>query len=114
MNPFNTDKVNPHLMSLVFSLAQAAMVQLGKISNPGTGQVAKDLDAAKMSIDLLLMLRDKTKGNLTPEEEKIITGTLTDLELNYADEASKGEPPPAAAPAVEETKPKDQKIFPGK
>lgn len=112
-NPFNTKEVNPHFLSLMFSLAQAAMSQMGKMSNPQTGQVDRDLDGAKMSIDLLLMLRDKTKGNLTADEEKILTGTLADLELNYADEAKK-EGSPIIMPAAEAAKPSDQKIFPGK
>ena len=104
MRPFDTNNANPHLISLIFSLAQTAMAQMGKLAHPATGKVERDLDGAKVSIDLLIMLRDKTKGNLTPEEEKLLTGTLTDLELNYADESGKEEPPEK----------KEQKIFPGK
>lgn len=89
MNPFSKENVDPHWMSLVFSLSQAAMAQMGKVSNPATGKLDRDLDSAKVSIDLLRMLRDKTKGNLTDEEARILTTLLTDLELNYADEAAK-------------------------
>ena len=48
-----------------------------------------DLDSAKVSIDLLRMIKNKTEGNLTSQEEKLMLTTLTDLELNYADEVAK-------------------------
>ncbi len=70
-------------------LAQAAWQQLGKVANPMTGKIEKDLTHAQMSIDMLRMLKDKTKGNLQPEEEKILSNAVCDLELNYADEVDK-------------------------
>ena len=93
-----------HFLTLTMMLAQAAWQQLGKVVNPITGKIERDLNHAEMSIDMLRMLRDKTKGNLQPEEEKIITNAVCDLELNYADEVEKSakEQKAPETPAVEQ------------
>lgn len=83
--------VNPHFISLVMMLASAAWQQLGKVPNPVDGKIEKEVEHAQITIDLLVMLRDKTKGNLTPDEEKLISNTISDLQLNYADEVTKGQ-----------------------
>ena len=72
-----------HYISL---LAGTAMQHLGKIANPLTGKVEKDLEAAKATIDLLALLKEKTRGNLSQEEEHLLSGALADLQLNYVDE----------------------------
>jgi hypothetical protein len=82
-------KVNPHFISLIMMLGSAAWQQLGKVPNPMTGKVEKEIANAQITIDLMAMLRDKTKGNLMPDEERLLTNTLSDLQLNYADEVSK-------------------------
>ncbi len=84
-------KLNMHFMSLVLSLSQAAMQQMGKITNPFTGKIERNLEQAKVTIDMLEMLKEKTKGNLVEEENKLIGDTLATLQLNYVDEAKKGE-----------------------
>ncbi len=78
-----------YFVNLVISLSQAAMQQLGKIANPLTGKVERNLDQAKLTIDMLEMLKEKTKGNLTKEEEKMIKEILANLQLNYVDEIDK-------------------------
>ncbi|MBI5574108.1 MAG: DUF1844 domain-containing protein [Elusimicrobia bacterium] len=83
------EKVNEYFLSLVFSLSAAAMQQMGKISNPITNKIEKNLEQAKVSIDIIEMLVEKTKGNLTVEENKFITSTLSDLQLNFVDELDK-------------------------
>ncbi len=83
------DELNYQFVSLVFSLQQAAMAQLGKIANPATGKMEKNLIQAKATIDMLEMLKEKSKGNLTDTEQKIILNTLDNLYLNYADEVEK-------------------------
>lgn len=85
----NQDIPNFHFMSLVYSLSQTIMSQLGKIANPVTGKVDVNLTQAKATIDMLDMIKEKTKGNLTDSEEKMILTTLQNLYLNYADEAKK-------------------------
>ena len=72
-------------------MTNAAMQQLGKIMNPVTGKMEKSLEAAKATIDLISMLKEKTKGNLTKEEEQVISSALANLQLNYADEVNRPE-----------------------
>ncbi|MHB9154499.1 MAG: DUF1844 domain-containing protein [Endomicrobiales bacterium] len=81
--------VNPHFVSLVMMLASACWQQLGKVPSPVTGKLEKEISHAQITIDLLAMLRDKTKGNLSAEEERLLANTVSDLQLNYADEATK-------------------------
>ena len=83
------EELNYQFVSLIFSLQQAAMVQLGKIANPATGKMEKNLVQAKATIDMLEMLKEKSKGNLSDTEQKIILNTLDNLYLNYADEVEK-------------------------
>ncbi|MDR1533806.1 MAG: DUF1844 domain-containing protein [Planctomycetota bacterium] len=83
-----------------------ALIQLGKIANPATGETRRDLPAAKYSIDMLGIIQEKTKGNLAPDEEENLAGILRDLRLAYveADRREK-EPPPAAPPAGQASEP---------
>ncbi|MFC2061438.1 DUF1844 domain-containing protein [Elusimicrobiota bacterium] len=89
------DKVNPEeqidisFFNIVISLSQAALVGMGKISNPQNGNIEKHMELARINIDILQMLKDKTKGNLTKKETEVITDTLTNLHLTFADEAKK-------------------------
>jgi hypothetical protein len=68
---------------LVLSLSHAAMMHLGQIPDPNTGQPQMDRDLARHTIDTLGMLKDKTKGNLSPEEQRLIDHALTELRLAY-------------------------------
>lgn len=74
-------------IGLVSMLSQGVLQHLGKLADPVSGEVQKNLDAAKSAIDLLMMLNDKTKGNLTSDEERFLSTTLTHLQLNYVEEA---------------------------
>jgi hypothetical protein len=56
--------------------------------NPVTNTIERNLEQAKQSIDMLEMLRDKTKGNLSPETERMLQQFLSDLRLNYVDEVN--------------------------
>jgi len=64
-------------------------MQLGKFAHPETGVAERDLDSARMTIDTLQMLRSKTQGNLSREEESLFDQILAELKLNYVDEAGK-------------------------
>ena len=83
-------KLNMLFMSLVLSLSQAAMQHMGKVVNPLTGKIDRNLEQAKVTVDMLEMLKEKTEGNVVKEEEKLISETLATLQLNYVDEAKKG------------------------
>ena len=76
-------------MSLVIMLSSAAMQQLGKIVNPLTGKAEVNLEAARSTIDVLLMLNAKTKGNLDADEDRLLKQTLSTLQLNYVETAEK-------------------------
>lgn len=69
--------------SFIFSLSTSALIQLGEIQDPFTQETVKNLPLAKQTIDLIGMLGKKTKGNLTPEEEKVIEYVLYDLKMRY-------------------------------
>ena len=73
-------------LGLVHSFQAAAMQQMGKIMNPFTQQVERDLKQARLSIDMLEMLQERTSGNLTGEESRFLTHVLTELRLNYVAE----------------------------
>jgi len=86
-------ELNQHLFSLISMFASACWQQLGKIPSQVDGKINRDLKSAQVTIDMLLMLRDKTKGNLTKTEEKLLEDTISNLQMNYADEAAKGDTP---------------------
>ncbi len=75
-------------MMLVQQHEQIGMMGLGKLKNPATDKVERDLGSAKYAIDTLEMLRQYTQGNLPDDVSKYLDQTLTNLRLNYVDEAS--------------------------
>ena len=78
------DNKNTQLfMGLCSSLVTQAWMQLGKIKNPMTDKVETDLDAASLTIDMLGMLKDKTKSNISDDESKIIDQSINELRMNY-------------------------------
>ena len=69
----------------IASLGFQAMIFLGEMPNPITNQVEKNLKQAKFLIDTLVILRDKTKGNLSKEEDDLLNGSIYELQLRYVD-----------------------------
>ncbi len=69
--------------TFMMSLASSAYCSMGLVPNPITNKVDKNLRAAKQQIDLIEMLKDKTKGNLEKEEEKLLESILYQLHLSY-------------------------------
>jgi len=76
-------------MQLVLQNQQLAMMSMGKLKNPVTDKIDRNLEFAKMSIDTLDMIVAKTKGNLSEYEDKFLNEVIKDLKLNYVDEVSK-------------------------
>jgi hypothetical protein len=76
-------------MQLIIQNQQIAMMSMGKIKNPVTDRIERNLEHAKIYIDSLDMLLAKTKGNLSEYEEKFLIETLKDLKLNYVDEVDR-------------------------
>jgi hypothetical protein len=69
----------------VMSLASSVLMHLGEIENPETRERGGNLPLAKQTIDILGMLRDKTRGNLTQEEAHLLDNLLYDLRMKYVD-----------------------------
>ena len=88
-NPPGTDETQMPAIdfaTFVISLNSSALVQLGILEEPGTGQKTKNLPLAKQTIDVLVMLEEKTKGNLNRDEENILKSILYDLRMLYVKE----------------------------
>ncbi|GAB4297620.1 MAG: hypothetical protein Kow0098_22000 [Ignavibacteriaceae bacterium] len=76
-------------LQLVLQNQQMALMSMGKIKNPLTGGTDKNLEMAKITIDTLDMLSEKTKGNLSEYEEKFLSEVLRELKLHYVAETDK-------------------------
>ena len=73
----------PSFELMVTNFAIQALIAMGEIANPVTRRQQRDLDQAKHAIDLLGVLEEKTKGNLTEDEKRHLDGTLYDLRMRY-------------------------------
>ena len=69
--------------TLIFSLSSSALFHLGEAVDPQAGEKNKDLPLAKHTIDTISMLKEKTEGNLTEEEQKFMESVLADLKWRY-------------------------------
>jgi hypothetical protein len=69
--------------TFVMSMASSVLVHLGEISHPEAPGDHKNLALAKQTLDILSMLREKTRGNLTNEEEQLLQNLLYDLRMKY-------------------------------
>ncbi len=85
---------------LVLQQSNLALMFLGRLAHPETGQASTDLDAARVIIDTLEMLQRKTQGNLQPPEDQLLRQTLMTLQLSYVEAMESPAPPPAAAQAA--------------
>jgi PIN domain nuclease of toxin-antitoxin system len=74
---------------LLSSFEMAALQQMGKIKSPLTDKLEKDLQQAQISIDIIDMVKEKTKGNLSEDESKFLERMIAQLKLNYVDEMEK-------------------------
>jgi hypothetical protein len=84
------EKNDQLLMQLIYMFHTSAMQGLGKIADPN-GQVIRNLEYVSQTIDLMNMLKVKTKGNTTDEIDELLEGMLSELGLNYVDEKAKPE-----------------------
>ncbi|MBU3947979.1 MAG: DUF1844 domain-containing protein [Proteobacteria bacterium] len=72
--------------TFIMSLNASALMNLGLFENPATGEKEKNHDLAKQTIDILSMLEEKTKGNLSKDEERMLRSILYDLRIIYVKE----------------------------
>jgi heme-binding NEAT domain protein len=83
----NAEKdINPYLVNLIVSHEAAAMQFMGKTTG-ADGKVERNLEMARFAIDTLQAIQEKTQGNLTVDEKKLLDHALYQLRLNYVDEA---------------------------
>ena len=94
---------------LVNTFVQSAWISLGKVKNPVSDELERNLDQASYYIDLLDMLQTKMKGNLSEWEEQYILHSLSELKLNFIDEKKKKESEPDNGSSKKEEKPKVEK-----
>ena len=94
---------------LVNTFVQSAWISLGKVKNPVSDELERNLDQASYYIDLLDMLQTKMKGNLSEWEEQYILHSLSELKLNFIDEKKKKESEPDSGSSEKEEKPKAEK-----
>ena len=73
--------------TFIFSLNSSALLNLGVIEDPGTGQKTKNLPLAKQTIDILGLLEEKTQGNLTDDEASMLKNILYELRMLYVKES---------------------------
>ncbi|UCD86170.1 MAG: DUF1844 domain-containing protein [Deltaproteobacteria bacterium] len=73
--------------NFILSLSTSVLIHLGEIPDPLSNQKQKNLPFAKQTIDILEILKDKTKGNLEKEEERLLDNLLYDLRMKYVQEA---------------------------
>lgn len=83
MTNANKKTVEASFMQFINGFAIQILVHLGKMSNPMTNATSVDLPNAKYSIDILGVLQEKTKGNLTSEEEEYLSILLRDMRMEY-------------------------------
>jgi len=81
---YQLPKIN--FATFIFSLNSSALVHLGALEDPATGKKNKNLGVAKQTIDIIGMLQEKTKGNLTEDEENMLKNILYDLRILYIKE----------------------------
>src|SRR5256885_2293736 len=100
-------ELSQRFIEFVMMHAQNAALFLGQIPNPKTGEGEVNLELAKMFIDQLSMIQEKTRGNLTSEEAAVLRNTLSNLQMVYVEVAQKsGEAP---APSPEPSAPPEQR-----
>jgi Domain of unknown function (DUF1844) len=97
-------ELTQRFIEFVVMHAQNAALFLGQIPNPKTGQGEVNLDLARMFIDQLAMIQEKTRGNLTSEEAKVLSNALSNLQMAYV-EVAREQPQGAVQPESPESAP---------
>ncbi len=101
MNQNELTKHDHVLLGLVFSLQAGAMQQLGKVTDPVSGELARDLDSARTTIDILEMLKVKCRSETPEPVLQVLDTAVMELQMNYLDEMKKDRAAAAREPAEE-------------
>jgi len=108
-------ELSQRFIEFVVMHAQNAALFLGQIPNPTTGEPEVNLDLARMFIDQLAMIQEKTRGNLTSEEAKVLSNALSNLQMAYVEisrESGRARPPGAPETEAAQEAPKGQEQTP--
>src|SRR5690348_12084109 len=100
-----TGEMTQHFIEFVMMHAQNAALFLGQIPNPKSGEAEINLDLARMFIDQLEMIQEKTRGNLTNEETTVLRNALSNLQMAYVEASGAAQPQHAAQPEAPQTTP---------
>jgi hypothetical protein len=84
-DPADTKAPPIDFSTFILSLSSSAIYHMGGFQDPHSGKTSMNLDLARQSIDIIAMLEAKTKGNLEPDEQKLITHALYDLRMRYVE-----------------------------
>ena len=101
-------ELSQRFIEFVMMHAQNAALFLGQFPNPKTGEGEVNLELAKMFIDQLAMIQEKTRGNLTNEESTVLRNTLSNLQMAFVEtarESGRAQPPGAPEPTPEQPAP---------
>lgn len=89
----NSSRDEMLFLQLVAMFQYAAMQQMGKLPNPMTGNVERDLDQARISIDMVEMLKNRTQAGRSDRESEYLDKVLFELRMNFVDESKRPAPP---------------------
>ena len=109
MSENQLNKEDQLFIHLVNTFVQSAWISLGKVKNPVSDELERNVDQASYYIDLLDMLQTKMKGNLSEWEEQYILHSLSELKLNYIDEKKKKDPEDGSGDSKESSKLENKK-----
>ena len=109
MSENQLNKEDQLFIHLVNTFVQSAWISLGKVKNPVSDELERNVDQASYYIDLLDMLQTKMKGNLSEWEEQYILHSLSELKLNYIDEKKKKDSEVDSGDSKEDSKPENKK-----
>ncbi|HEU0208404.1 MAG TPA: DUF1844 domain-containing protein [Candidatus Udaeobacter sp.] len=98
-----TGEMTQRFIEFVMMHAQNAALFLGQIPNPKSGEPEINLDLARMFIDQLEMIQEKTRGNLTNEETMVLRNTLSNLQMAFVEASGTAQPQRAAQPEAPES-----------
>jgi hypothetical protein len=103
--PVSSGEMAQRFVEFVMMQAQNAAFMLGQIPHPQTGKAEVNLDMAQLLIDQLVMIQEKTKGNLTNDESRILANALANLQIAFVETAGKQRPGRSASLAPEPVTP---------
>jgi hypothetical protein len=110
--PVSSGEMAQRFIEFVMMQAQNAAFMLGQIPHPQTGRAEVNLDMAQLLIDQLVMIQEKTKGNLTNDEGRILANALANLQIAFVEVAQKQRPGSSVSPAPEPVAPSKPEVPP--